>query len=68
MVSQATFDLYFKGQNVFFFFFLQFKSVRPLNLIRAMKSNANVRARVYNHFAITDNQHRPIFATTILTP
>ena len=60
MVSQATFDLYFKSQNVFFFF-SQCKSVRPLNLIHAMKSNV----RVYGHFATTDNHHRPIFATAI---
>ena len=62
MVSQGTFDLYFKGQNVFLFF-SQCKSVRPLNLIHALKSN--VRVRVYGHFTTTDNHHRPIFATTI---
>ena len=51
MVSQDTFDLYFKGQIVLYFFLLQLKSVYSLNLNHAMKSN--VRTMVYSHLAIT---------------
>ena len=56
--------IYILKVRMFFFCNLS-QCARSIHLIHAMKSNA--RARVYNHFAITDNQHRPIFATTILT-